>query len=343
MSDVQTLARKSRLWTMLPWLVSIGSLCFAILLAEGVFRLLGYARVVQFDYVPQLGWVHEVNQSTETIGGQPVHINSAGFRGPEVSERAMPGTLRIMLVGDSFTFGYGVADDSTLSMQMQRELAHAPGTCPRVEIINAGVNGYDTDQEVLFVQRLGLQYRPDVVIVGFNPNDIVSAVEGRTMLSRPKLKRLLTRSAMYQFLAPRLKAVMFHKQGVAYSREIDALIAGDSSSAWRVNRVRSRLVSLDSIGRVHGFRTVLAIFPFSEHVYGSAKGPWPPAQLASLDKDGGMPVVDPLPALRRAAVNREPLFLDEPTHHPNPTALAVVSHELATFLRRRGIVPGCAP
>jgi lysophospholipase L1-like esterase len=329
------------LWKALPILLPLASLAVAVILAEGVLRLLGFAQVVQFDYVPDLGWVQTPNQDTRTVGGWPVHINSAGFRGPEVSLGKPAGTLRVLLIGDSFTFGYGVADDSTLAVQLQREFAKASRDCPRVEVINGGVNGYDTDQEVMFLRRVGLLYHPDVVILGFNPNDIMRPEEGRTMLSHPGLKRLLTRSALYQFLAPRLKSVVFRKQGGAYSRTVDDLIAGNASVTSRLERVRSAIASLDTSGHQHAYRAVVAVFPFMEHVYETAKGSWPPEALRTLEHSPGIPVFDALPALRARAQGGSTLFLDEPTHHPNPTALAVISRELSKFLTDRGLLPSC--
>ena len=336
-------SRTSRTRRLRTWTANIAlpviSLCLMALIGEGICRLLGYGSAIQFDYVPVLGWVHEPNQSAQTVGGWPVHINSAGLRGREYAPAKPDGTVRILLVGDSVTFGYGVADDVTLAVQLEQLLARE---CGRVEVINGGVNGYNTEQEVEFVRRIGLRYQPDLVVVGFNPNDIITAEESRTFLDTPFLKELMLRSALYQFLAPRVRAVLFRRAGRAQSTALDQLFAGDPTIAPRLERVREALVDLHTLGVQRSFQPIVAVFPFEAQVYGPAPEHWPPPMFQELERMYRMPVVDLLPALKAAAADKNAvLFLDEPTRHPNPRGLAVAAAELKRFFERSGALPGC--
>ncbi|HZT18013.1 MAG TPA: GDSL-type esterase/lipase family protein [Dongiaceae bacterium] len=93
--------------------------------------------------------------------GTRVSSNSRGLRGTvEYSYDKPPGVLRILTIGDSFTFGEQVGDDETWSSYLQELL---PGT----EVINLGVHGYGHDQMLLYLEREGVRYHPDIVILGF--------------------------------------------------------------------------------------------------------------------------------------------------------------------------------
>jgi lysophospholipase L1-like esterase len=62
------------------------------------------------------------------------------------------------MLGDSITFGYGVRDGETFSAVLET-------MDPRLEVVNLGVQGYGTDQELLKLEREGLGFAPDVVVL----------------------------------------------------------------------------------------------------------------------------------------------------------------------------------
>jgi hypothetical protein len=102
--------------------------------------------------------------------GQPVVINSQGLHDYEYSRRKPPGTFRIVGVGDSSLFGWGVPfEDSGLKV-LERRLNEQSGA-QKFEVINFAVPGYNTAMEAdTFVQRC-LEYAPDLVLLNFNTND----------------------------------------------------------------------------------------------------------------------------------------------------------------------------
>jgi len=104
---------------------------------------------------------------------EEVRTNSLGLRDDEPAD---PSTLasRILVLGDSMTFGHGVSAEEAYPNVLERLYAERGGG--RVEVINAGVKGYGTDQEiVLFFERLQ-RLRPDVVVVGLYVNDFYDNV-----------------------------------------------------------------------------------------------------------------------------------------------------------------------
>ncbi len=97
--------------------------------------------------------------------------NSEGWRDAEVhAQQKAPGTQRILLLGDSFTFGEGVTYDAIWPVLLEAAL-NASGK-PRVEVIKAGVPGYDTRQEVLLLTQTFARYQPDHVFITLVPNDL---------------------------------------------------------------------------------------------------------------------------------------------------------------------------
>jgi PA14 domain/GDSL-like Lipase/Acylhydrolase family len=102
--------------------------------------------------------------------GQPLRINAQGLRDYDYSYRKEPGTFRIVGVGDSSLFGWGVpVEDSGLKV-LERRLREN-FRAQKFEVINFAVPGYNTAMEAeTFVKRC-LEYSPDLVLLNFNTND----------------------------------------------------------------------------------------------------------------------------------------------------------------------------
>ena len=120
---------------------------------------------------PKQSFVHQPN-SHGFFMGQDVKINSQGLRDNEYSLAKPPGVYRILMLGDSTTFGWGVSLNETSAKILERELnaVHVPGI-ERFEVINAGVGNYDTVQEVNYYQTRGRDFHPDLVVLGYFIND----------------------------------------------------------------------------------------------------------------------------------------------------------------------------
>jgi hypothetical protein len=120
---------------------------------------------------PHAGIVYQLRPNVRgRFMGQPVVINSQGLHDHEYSRRKEPGTFRIVGLGDSSLFGWGVPfEDSGLKV-LERRLNEKSGA-KKFEVINFAVPGYNTAMEAeTFVQRC-LEYAPDLVLLSFNTND----------------------------------------------------------------------------------------------------------------------------------------------------------------------------
>lgn len=100
-----------------------------------------------------------------------VRVNALGLRGPEVPEERAQGELRVLALGDSTTYGQGVADRDTLPAAMEAEL-RALSPDRRWCVVNGGHRGYATNQELALLRELGPSIDPDVVLLLWFENDL---------------------------------------------------------------------------------------------------------------------------------------------------------------------------
>jgi lysophospholipase L1-like esterase len=150
------------------------STIFALFLSEMALRLMGRGPLYVsperdrfWKYDSLLGWAHQPGQ--EGIFETPqlrtfVRINQKGLRDREHSYERPNDTRRILVIGDSFAWGYGVEESERFSQLLETSLG--------VEVINAGVSGYSTDQELLWFRGEGIKYETDLVLLVFAGNDI---------------------------------------------------------------------------------------------------------------------------------------------------------------------------
>ncbi len=115
------------------------------------------------EYHPRFGWsllpgAHVTHRTTEY--DVDIVINDQGFRQQVVPPlTSNEGVDRIVVLGDSFTFGYGVQEQVRFTELLPE---HLPG----VEVLNMGVPATGTDQHVLFFEEAGgADAKPDIVLL----------------------------------------------------------------------------------------------------------------------------------------------------------------------------------
>ena len=131
-----------------------------------------------WKYDSLLGWAHEPGQegTFETPQFRTlVRINEKGLRDRPHSYERQDDSERILVLGDSFAWGYGVEESERFSQLLEKSL--------NADVINAGVSGYSTDQELLWYRGEGIKYETDLVIlvvagndVGDNDQELVSTI-----------------------------------------------------------------------------------------------------------------------------------------------------------------------
>lgn len=186
-------------------LMRLLAIALAVLLTLGVvevvFRLLGYEAVYDVYSSPEaflredpvLGWSLTPGARGEFVGPRPfpitfradVRVNSLGLRGPEIPPLPPEG-LRVLVLGDSWTAGFEVPEDRTYSALLAGMLTERLGV--PVQVLNAGVRGYGTDQALLAYRERLRALDPDLVLhhtTGNDPDDNVVLHRMRRVFSKP--------------------------------------------------------------------------------------------------------------------------------------------------------------
>ena len=179
-------------------------LCGAV--AEGVLRLMGYGNVEIYQPDPQVIWRLKPDQNCHTkIDHKPVRINHHGTRGAEFADTKPVGTFRILSIGDSRTFGWGLTDDETYSALLAKRWQEKNPTGKKIEVINCGVNAWSYPQMSVFFREYALRWQPDLVILAeanlwTQFSDKADPAFISQMMNRVRLKNFLRRFALYHYV-----------------------------------------------------------------------------------------------------------------------------------------------
>jgi lysophospholipase L1-like esterase len=283
-------------------------------------------------------------------------INRHGLRGPLVPYARRPGRLRLLFLGDSIVFGYGVADHEAVSARVAALLAERGR---EVESINAGVPSYNTTQEVAYLAHEGIRYAPDWVIVGVCWNDLndksqvrvsqegflVSAGDAEPpalggFLESPSgyaLRNALKRSRLLYGSAQGwrgLRGRLFPDQHTLLRAAVlEGRATPEVEAGWA--RVATGVARLRDLAERRGFGVVLATFPPSPALTGA----FPASSYTTHLRDaasGSIPLLDLAPAFRAAARDPEALFIPYDADHPNAAGHEVAARSIVEFLTAVG-------
>ena len=296
-------------------------------------------------------------------------INHQRFRGPaEVSAVAPRGTLRLAMLGDSHTFGYGVNDDETYPAIVERRLNVAAPAGTRVEVLNAAVIGTGTGEEALWYERWVSAFGPSLVVLNVFHNDIGDDGARRLFtlgadgaaVPRPaadvppgsRLRRLARRVPAYAWLVQ-------HSHLVAAIRIVGARVeralqrgpapasaapAGTDGDRFRTDALAlqaGEIVYLKDRAASRGARLIVVFLPARGEIYsgldGAAEDRWQSeamaASVARVCAEHGIPFLDATSTLRdRAAVSAQRFFLTEGDWHPTRAGYAATAEIVADFL-----------
>jgi len=230
-----------------------------------------------------------------------VSINSHGFRGPEIRGERSPGDLRIICLGDSFTFGVGVSDEETYPRQLEDLLTKRwPGRRP--EVINAGVQGYATYQEVDWLRSRGVEFDPDVVVLAVYFNDVVVRPSGdytkqfereqrqaaKLFRNRaPWLYRLSRNSALLSLLNG---AALAARHGNSSSDILQGVESDQVQEQWRATQ--RELSTFLELSRQHGFKPLVITIPTRIQVVQEFPDSSYPARIRSICERLGIEMAD---------------------------------------------------
>lgn len=277
----------------------------------------------------------------------PVVTNSYGLRDREFSAVPGPGVVRILCLGDSLTFGDGVAAEDTYAKQLEARLGQE-GTV-RYEVINAGVPSYDTWQEVAYFEEWGWRLKPNTVVIGFYANDVVpkpervnAALTGDGMLRRQGVGGILPDFAVHTLKRSRLLLFLRDRVGklsnlVSPSEQFlhqQSLLDGTQNNfverGWQ--EVDVSMQKMAALKKEQGFELVLVIFPMAEQLLRDSPRTYYQLRVQAIADKYGIPSIDLLDSFQREFTGFGSLFV-EWDGHPGPKAHRIAAGEIAQFMR----------
>jgi hypothetical protein len=215
---------------------------------------------------PQRRRIYELIPRTRVVlhnwlGGHPtpLDLNAEGFRDRDHAKPKPAGVRRVVGIGDSYMFGWGLdPGQDYLSVLEDRLAKEVPGV--PWEVLNMAVPGYNTAMEVETLKAYGLAYEPDVVVVGFCWNDIDLPNFVRAHAEYLSLHRL--------FLADFVRGRLARAELIEAPRDADGRLY--ESDAARVPEPYRDLVGWDGFGaaldelaalaREHHFTVMFLVF-----------------------------------------------------------------------------------
>ena len=312
--------------------LALGSFALCVVLFEVILRFNGYGNLEIYQPDPKLYWRLKPNQDCYTkVGHQPVHINSHGTRGPEFVAAKPANTIRILSLGDSRTFGWGLPDEETYSRQVEVLLQQHVGRGKTVEVINAGVNAWSFPQMQVFLRDVGLKWSPDFVVLAeanlwtqFSEKNSDEFV--KKFMSRVRLKNLLRRSAIYHF-AIEVKLQAFYQRYRTKFIPVDPKQdqffkeqqQNDPDAVFR-----SAIADLCRTAQSNGVKAVLLFVPTLDELASTNQSRVLVSKLAVSAKLG-VPLVDLTPELSGGG---KALYLEADPVHLNADGNAIVARRL---------------
>jgi lysophospholipase L1-like esterase len=280
-----------------------------------------------------------------SLDGCRYRINGLGFRGAEPETWSRPEIRRIVLLGDSYAFGLGVDQEQTVAALLEARI-RALGE--DVAVLNLGVPGYQTGQELALAERLAFSLHPEVVVLLFFGNDQVEEAfhydpTFRVLYGDPlpipyAVKGLLGRSALYRWLA-RAHIHRLRNRGV---------LSPLAEHNWPVTR--DRIEAIARLSRSQGVPLVVANLPLLWSSEALTDPDWPGHtaydRVSTLATDLDVTLVDLRAALLSTRRSPDDDFLaplvisaDPPIdHHFNPSGNRLLAEAIASTLEDQALV-----
>ena len=265
--------------------------------------------------------------------------------------------LRVAVLGDSFTFGWGANDDQSYPSRLELLLNRTLGP---TEVLNAGVCGTGTGNEALWYDLWVHRFHPNLVILTVVPNDTdddlarplfsidasgavspksaiqVEHFQSQTLTAR----RFITELPLYDYLTEHSELLNLFRRTISVlirHRHIKQVSAKNGPSTFETVGLRLLGGEVEWLNRrvqSSGARLLVVFVPFTESVYGQASktNPVVSESLAMVDTltrvcaQDNIPFRDLTSEMRAAAASeQQPLFYTKYDAHPTPAGYQVIA------------------
>ena len=317
------------------------SMSLFFLLMEVVLRLFGFGNLIIYEPDPKLFWKPKPNQNCYTkFEHKPIHVNAKRTRGEAFSASKPKNVFRIISLGDSKTFGWGLSDSETYSEVLAELLQKYVGSTLNIEVINTGVNAWSYAQMHVYLRDIGLNYDPDMVILAdanlwsqFSEHKSKEFVND--FMQRVRLKNLLRRSATYHFFIE-VKLQKFYyryrKKFIPIDPESDEFFKGQQSQNPHLIFKKSieNICQLLNHQKIRGL--IIDIPNEKEIKYGNGSEG---SEILSIKKELSQTYNIPLIDFREYFSNRPiKLYLEGDSVHPNVEGNRIIAHCIFDLIKK---------
>ena len=304
------------------------SVCVALLLAEVVARL-SYSR-------PWTERLIEEQGRDFTFG---VRLNRCGVRGVDPASTPPPGARRILVLGDSFTFGAWVEEEETFVSRLEAELNQRfeNPVGPAVEVMNGGLPGSLTHDWLALYEKVRAEFNPDVILIVFflrdgTRTDSIGQFFGPIRDEIVAVNRASLSYRWFHLWRVVKDARDRRRVGGDYTRAINRSYVGDAGETEEWRNAQRNLRKLVELANADSANVGLAIFPVLVELNDAY--PFQAACDAIADFAGaeGIPVHDLLDAFRGEGAPS--LWISPLDQHPNARAHAIAADSLLPFVAK---------
>lgn len=250
--------------------------------------------------------------------------NRYGFRGADFPRNKPEGAFRIMVLGDSFTFGEGVKLEHIFTTRLQDILKNR--TVPNIGVLNFGTSAWSTRDEIAYFEHAGRDFQPDLVLVVFVLNDAGPEVldlwnNFRASYEAPfPFKRSYVASFVYAMIA----------RENAGRRYINTLVNSALAEEGKWRDILALLPKGKRLAESVGARFAVVAFPFMYQL--NENYPFHPIHKLVRDTCEGaqIPYLDLFPAFKGQSYMD--LWVHPSDQHPNEKGHAIAARAIADFL-----------
>ncbi len=224
------------------------SVICALFAAELTLRIISPSKISNLIVVkdPLFGYLHKKDTSTEYLQGTKyfsIKINHEGLRQHDNVDTD-PNTVRILLLGDSYVFGWGVDYKDTFVYQLSQK-AQLEYPNKKIQFLNAGHGGWGTQQMLAYLEKKGFDFKPNLIFMVMGPNDvednanvpIYGGLQDKVLRNSPRVLDYHGNRSWFANWIPGYEWLLFHSQVLQLIRM--PLIESNHFLGMRRNEVRN--------------------------------------------------------------------------------------------------------
>lgn len=266
-----------------------------------------------------------------------VSVNKDGFRGRDYAIPKPSNTFRILMLGDSEILSWLLQDKDTLPVQFEN-LLNQKSSNLHYEVLNFGVEGYCTFQELEQLKVKGLKYDPDLIILNYCLND---PEPGEYYFNKSFLMR---HSALWRYFNFRIKKTLIKRE----RRKLNIHTEKDHFFYYYQPKyfqpLTNAILEMSDISKQRGKKLIVLIFPTSSLSVTDFKENYPYSKLHTLLKSipsDNIIFIDLIDEFNRLGMTPQSVSISykDNESHKNPAALKVTADCLYQVLKTNKLIP----